>query len=717
MSIRGDKNYNYLDEEEDYDDGSPSSQTPMGVLKKKPKKNVKFNLQTFSNNSDNINNNSNSNSSSSSHSIGSKKITDSFHDENDMDFYDDDDDLFSNIFDDESFHKANYSTRRCVFRIISYLRPQFWYFMLAFLSLAVTTACQLSLPFYFASGIQDTIEGNAINRFNSSLLNNTGSTTSSGEYHDDIKIDLDDDIIHNFIYSFQWFSLSKSLMIIIIIQTPFLFTRYLFFTLAGNSFVSKLKTDLFKSLLTQEVSYFDSNRAGDLKAVISSDPLIIQNCITVALSTLIRCSLQSMGGSLILVFISWKVTLVLASFLVILFFGFSLFKTIINPRHQYFEAKHVNVSQILDNSIQNIREIRLLNAETRELRSFETEIESIYRSNRSFISLSAFWIAIGSLIMMVLSVVVYLFAVKQTLSSNIMLLQYILYALMVTSSMSGLITSLNEIQRVVSSARRVFSLIDRKPAVNFQGGIQPSTDIDDIQFENVSFHHKNGAVLLSDLSFNVSKGQMIALVGPSMSKEIIFSLIQGIYYPTRGSVLIGRIDTKVLDLFYFRNRLFSITSNTVIFNGTVEQNIRYGLANHLCSPQNVIDAAKMANIHDFIIALPNGYDTMLGQDKVLNNQHIQKIAIARAFLRNPSVLLIDETSCVMESDQGINQCLDKLFENRTVLVIPHRHSTLSKCNQILVFEESRIVEKGTHNDLISKSNGFYKNIVQQQFSK
>ncbi|KAN0011808.1 hypothetical protein ACTFIU_007377 [Dictyostelium citrinum] len=759
-------NYNYLDEdniEEESPIGLGTSPIAFNIdkdNKNKKRNSVKFNLDTplpiikdkssegsssNNNNNDNDNNKNNKNSDKNKINSSLNSISPYLVDyKDDFDFqrsgYDFDDvDYLEDGFDEHSFYKTSYSTRRCIYRILTYIRPQIWYFVFAFLALSITTLCQLALPYCFANGIQEAIRVNlTVNSVNSTdniIITPTPTTTPTTNITTNPTI-LDSitskytSLFGNPEYDFKW------IIIIVIVQTPFLFARYLLFTMAGFSVVTKLKRDLFRSLLTQEVSYFDSNRTGDLKAVIASDSSILQNCITVSLSTLVRCSLQLIGGSLILVFLSWKVTLLMVSFLVILLISFLVFKKWIHPKYNYIQEKLVNIGSIIDDSIGNIKEIRLLNAESKELRSFETELEVLHRSSRSFVLMNAFWISFGSLLVMGTVIGVYGFAMSQTLSNNILLLQFILYSLMITASMNGLIGSINEIQKLISSSKRIFSLIDRKPIVHFQGGITPSTD-SNISFDNVYFNLKtinfnnsnnnnnnsnnnnnnsslngnnnNGCatngMILSNVSFVLNKGQWLSLVGPSQSKEFVFSLIQGLYYPSRGTVFIGRIDTKVLDLYFFRNRLFTISPlQTVIFDGTVEQNIRYGLS-HL-SNQNIIDASKKANLHDFVIGLPHGYDSMIGKNNFFDPIQILKISIARAFLRNPSVLLLDETTLPFDSKE-IEDSLELLVQNKTVIVIANKLSTLKRSNNILVFDDNRVIEKGTHSELSQKSTSFY----------
>eukprot|EP01133_Synstelium_polycarpum_P013420 gene13420-15812_t len=490
---------------------------------------------------------------------------------------------------------------------------------------------------------------------------------------------------------FSWFEAGKYLVLIIIVQIPFTFVRYTLFTIAGFNLTNALKRDLFRSLLTQEVDYFEPSKTGELNATISSDTLIIQNIVTVSLSTLFRCMLQSGGSLLILVFLSWRITLFVASFFILFIICYAVFSTTILPRYKYMQELHARASNIVDNSVTNISEIRSLNGESKELRSFETELETIYRASKASVFTSGFWISIGGLAVMLLVVATFMYMLSQTITNGVKLFQYVLYALMMSISTSGLVGVLSEFQKMAPSLKRVFSLIDRRPRIPFQGGLIPSSDAN-ISFENVScHHHKTGQVLLSGVSFELPRNKTVALVGPSPSKDALFPLVQGIQQPTRGSVYVGRIDTKALDVHHFRNKICTITANTVIFEGTVEQK-----------------ASKKADLHDFIISLPHGYDTMLGKGERLGVAHMQKVSMARAFLRDPAVLLVDEASS--------SRLLSYSSRPTLVRAAADKEKVMDSDTESLDFSDSSVSSYGESNapDAAQKFSRNQQTFIQQQ---
>ncbi|GAM22044.1 hypothetical protein SAMD00019534_052190 [Acytostelium subglobosum LB1] len=598
------------------------------------------------------------------------------NDNNDYD--EEDDERYSRANDmlldnEEQFFKTNYSATRCLRRLFIYLQPQFWFYMFGFLALSITTLCQLLLPYYFALQIENTMDQVVINKIflDNPNLNKTQMLESFG-------LSLDE--------NFNWFDSSKYLLLIIAVQVPFAFVRYIMFTIASFNFVTHLKNDLFRAVLMQEVTYFDQGKGNELNAIITSDTLVLQNIVSVALSTFSRSILQCGGSILILVFLSWRVTL-----------------------YKYIQELQNRASQIVDMTTTNITEIRLLNAESKQLRSFETELESTHRACKSSVFTTGFWIAVGSVLVFLLMVAGFLFTLSETVHRTIYLFQYVLYALMLSVSVSGMFGIIGEFQKLLPSCRRIFSLIDRRPNVAFSSGVPASNNDTNIAFDSVSFHHKSGSTLLSNISFKVPKGKMVSVVGLStQAKDMLFALIQGIHYPTKGSLMIGKVDTRALDLHSFRAICYSITSNTVIFDGTVEQNIRYGL-NHL-SQQNIIEASKKAKLHDFIISLPQGYDTMLGKERILGTVHIQKISLARAYLRDPAVLLVDESSCINETAEDLVTPLEQLMKNRTVLIVANRLTTLEKSHHVVVFDDSHVANVGSHSELSQQSTTLYKNI-------
>jgi subfamily B ATP-binding cassette protein MsbA len=261
----------------------------------------------------------------------------------------------------------------------------------------------------------------------------------------------------------------------------------------------------------------------------------------------------------------------------------------------------------------------------------------------------------------------------------------------------------------IVSGERVLKLIDTKNQIVNKPNAQKITSFqNEIEFKNISFAYDENLVL-SDISFKIQKGKTIALVGPSGGgKSTISDLIPRFYDPTQGQILIDGIDIKDCTMESLREQMGIVNQESLLFNDTIFSNIAFGIEN--ATKEQVIHAAKVANAHNFIIETKDGYDTIIGdRGTKLSGGQKQRLNIARAVLRNPTILILDEATSALdtESEKLVQEALFRLMENRTTLVIAHRLSTIQNADEILVIEKGRVVEKGTHNELIKNQNGVY----------
>ncbi|MBN4076549.1 ATP-binding cassette domain-containing protein, partial [Gemmatimonas aurantiaca] len=240
--------------------------------------------------------------------------------------------------------------------------------------------------------------------------------------------------------------------------------------------------------------------------------------------------------------------------------------------------------------------------------------------------------------------------------------------------------------------------------------------VEEIQYQNVSFHYHEGPDVLSDLNFSVKRGEVVAFVGPSGGgKSTLVDLLPRFYDPQRGSVMIDGVDVRDMTLDSLRGLLGVVTQETYLFNDTIASNIAYGVDS--CSDAELVEAAKAANAYDFITEFSEGFETIVGNRGVrLSGGQRQRLAIARALLRNPEILIFDEATSALdtESEALVQDAIDRLMENRTALVVAHRLSTIINADRIYVIANGRIEESGTHTELLKKS-GKYQNLYTMQF--
>ena len=275
-----------------------------------------------------------------------------------------------------------------------------------------------------------------------------------------------------------------------------------------------------------------------------------------------------------------------------------------------------------------------------------------------------------------------------------------------------------QIQKSLASAERVFNVIDTTPhIVEVKNPIEISSFNKEIVFDNVSFHYDtNNEKVLGNISFRISKGEIVALVGPSgAGKSTIADLIPRFYDVKEGFISIDEQDIRNLKIQSLRNLLGIVSQEVILFNDSVKNNIKYGLSK--IDGDQIVTAAEMANARDFIEKMPLGFDTVIGERGVkLSGGQKQRIAIARAILRNPPILILDEATSSLdtESEKLVQEAIENLMKDRTVIVIAHRLSTVVNADKIVVLKEGRIVEMGTHDELLQQ-NGQYKKLYDVQF--
>jgi subfamily B ATP-binding cassette protein MsbA len=276
----------------------------------------------------------------------------------------------------------------------------------------------------------------------------------------------------------------------------------------------------------------------------------------------------------------------------------------------------------------------------------------------------------------------------------------------------------NRIQEATAAGQRVFEILDTEPSIRNAPGAVPLEDFRHaIEFRDVSFRYNGGDLVLENVSFTIRKGEVVAIVGPSGSgKSTMADLLPRFYDPTSGSITIDGRDLRSVELKSLRDKIGIVTQETILFNDTVRNNIAYGL--ELCPMEEIVRAAKAANAHAFVSDMPGGYDSRIGERGVkISGGERQRLALARAILKNPPILILDEATSALdtESELLVQQAIENLMAGRTSVVIAHRLSTIQHADRILVIENGRIVETGRHEELLKNGKGLYRKLYEMQF--
>ncbi|HEY3423948.1 MAG TPA: ABC transporter ATP-binding protein, partial [Negativicutes bacterium] len=297
------------------------------------------------------------------------------------------------------------------------------------------------------------------------------------------------------------------------------------------------------------------------------------------------------------------------------------------------------------------------------------------------------------------------------------LMAFLIYAVNISNPVKRLSRVYGNIQRALAAAQRVFDVLDTEPEIQNLPGASVLPNINGhVVFHQLSFAYKTNEPVLCNIELEAKPGQMVAIVGPSgAGKTTIVNLIPRFYAPTAGYITIDDIDIKTVTLQSLREQIGIVPQETVLFNGTIYENILYGKLE--ATEEEVIAAARAANAHNFIIDMPDGYATQIGErGSKLSGGQRQRIAIARAILKNPRILILDEATSALdtESEKLVQDALDRLMVGRTSFVIAHRLTTVQRADVILVMERGQIVERGTHLELLA-NNGVYSKLHQVQF--
>jgi len=483
-----------------------------------------------------------------------------------------------------------------------------------------------------------------------------------------------------------------------------------------------LRKTVFNNVLNLHLSYFSNEKKGDIMAKISGDVQVVQGSIT---NTLI-------------VFFREPVT--------IIFYFFALFK--LSASLTYFTIFFIPVSgliiativrklkratsdaqtsmgimlSILDEALTGLRVIKAFNALSYVQDKFHQENIRYSTASRTMVKKNELASPVSELMGVTVVVGILLYGGAMVLEGNNSLkpeefIAYIAIFSQVLRPAKAMTGSFSQIQHGITAGERVLQLIDTEPAIkNKPNAIELNTFEKEISFEDVQFSYDEHKTILNGVNFKLQRGKTIALVGPSGGgKSTISDLIPRFYDPTEGCIKIDGTDIKDCTVESVRDLMGIVNQESLLFNDTIHNNIAFGKPN--MSREEVIQAAKIANAHNFIMESENGYDTVIGDRGVkLSGGQKQRLSIARAVLKNPPILILDEATSALdtESEKLVQDALNNLMKNRTTLVIAHRLSTIQNADEILVIEKGKIVERGTHQELLMFEDGVYSKLTTMQ---
>ena len=482
-----------------------------------------------------------------------------------------------------------------------------------------------------------------------------------------------------------------------------------------------LRNSVYRHLAHLPLGYFTQMKAGQILSRVINDTFETRLILT----QIVTQSLQS--ASLVLVYIailfsiSWQLSLIALIILPLL--GFSLQPMLRKLRRGNLRRGNVHgeMTSVLQETISGIRLVKASGTEAYEESRFAEGSNKYASSSLRLTRLALLAPPVTEIIGTVIAVLILWIGAWQVLRSGTMtgatLLAFLTLVLRLLQPLKQLSQMRTTAQSSLASAERLFEILDSPAEFQRDRGTRGVATFDrHLEFENVSFSYGDAPVL-SHIDFSASKGEVVALVGPSGSgKSTLVDLIPRFYEPTEGRILLDGIDTRDIKLPALRSLTGIVSQETVLFHDTVRSNIAYGATDHYTEEQ-IEAAARAANAHEFIMELPRGYDTLLGERGTrLSGGQRQRLAIARALLTDPPILILDEATSALdtESERLVQEAVDRLLQGRTVFVIAHRLSTITHADQILVLDRGEIVERGTHAELLAR-RGAYHRLYSLQF--
>ena len=484
----------------------------------------------------------------------------------------------------------------------------------------------------------------------------------------------------------------------------------------GGRFIVSLRTELFRHLQDLSLSFFDRRSLGDMIARLSDDVEEIEELMLSEIASALTFLFQFVFFVGALFYLQWRLALV-SLFVVPLFLLVArYFSRKIRRATREERRRSGSVSAVAEESLSNAALVQAYNRQENEVSRFHRENEGSFVAEMAATRLSALFSPLINLIELA-GVVVVIAAGTWELSQGRLtiggLLVFLIYLRQLYTPIRGLSNLLNTLYEATAGAERVIEFFDEKPSVTEQeGAFTLKRARGHVEFDSVRFSYPgNEREALSDVSFEVGPGEVLALVGPSGSgKSTVAKLLLRFYDPHAGAVRLDGHDLRELTLRSLRENVAVLLQETLVFDGTVRENIAYGKLE--ASEEEIVAAAKAADAHGFVEALPEGYDTVVGQKgRLLSDGQRQRVAIARAMIRDAPVLVLDEPTTGLDarSSENVMVPLQRLMEGRTTIVISHNLLTVRHATKILVLEDGRITERGTHRDLL-ETNGSYAHL-------
>jgi ABC-type multidrug transport system fused ATPase/permease subunit len=516
-----------------------------------------------------------------------------------------------------------------------------------------------------------------------------------------------------------------TLLAILMLQSFFSFMRVYLFTEIGEKSLAQLRKDVYTRVIQLPMSFFNHRRVGELSSRIAADISLIQDTFTFTLAEIVRSILNLIAGIAIILFSSLKLTIAMLSVFPAIIVAALFFGNFIRKLSKQAQDKLAQSSVVVEETLQGIQAVKAYANEGYEAQRYVNAMDGVVqlalkraKFQGAFVSFVIFCL-IGSIIFIIW------FGVGMVAEGEISmgeLTSFLILTSFVGAAFASFGDQYAQIQKTIGATERVQELLQQESEplqlTPLKASLAPLTGSLQLRQVSFSYNEKTTNPVLQNINLDIKPGEKVAIVGPSgAGKSTLFALLLGFYRPQKGTIFFDGRPLDYYPLSWLRQQMALVPQDVFLFGGTIYENIIYG--NLSATTAEVEAAAQKANAHDFIMQFPEKYQTLVGERGVkLSGGQRQRIAIARAILRNPKILLLDEATSALDSESEllVQQAIQTLMQDRTTLIIAHRLATVRNADKIIVLNNGKIVEIGSHQELLSLDNGLYKLLASLQFT-
>lgn len=590
----------------------------------------------------------------------------------------------------EKKEKISFNSWKKSFKIFNYIKPYKWIYIIGLITLLISSVSSIIFPYLLGGllGVEDQEKGSQFSLMDFNNIN----------------------------------SLFALLLILFIIQSIASFFRIYLFGIVTENSLRDIREIVFRKLIGKNITFYDNNKVGELQSRVSSDVSLLTETFNTTLAEFLRQILTIIFGILFIMFISWRLSLIMLAIVPVVAISAVFFGKFIKKISKQAQDQSAISNIVLLESLNGIRNVKSTVNEVFEFNRFKKSTDKLNTLGKT----NAIWRGLfaGFIILVMFGSIIFVIwnGMKMVNSNNLTnaeFFQFLLYTVMIAASFGGISSLIGNIQKAVGATERLLEIINSEVEIDIENTTTQKTPIfkKSIEFKNVSFHYPNRSDLeiLKNINLKIPIGKQTAIVGGSgAGKSTLAQILLRFYEPSEGEILIDNKNYLNYNLSNYRSNISLVPQEIFLFGGSIYENIAYGDVS--ANEEAVNEAAKMANINEFTDRFEDGMETLVGDRGIqLSGGQKQRIAIARAILRNPSLLILDEATSALDNrtENIVQDALSKLLENRTSIVIAHRLTTLKDAENILVLSNGEFIENGTHQSLISKK-GIYYNLYHSQ---